>query len=342
MSFPVTWRVMINGNDASSRMNPFVQSIECSGKAGGTADSATITFNDHGGQIILPPKNTPIQIYIQERLRFEGKTDVPQAVKTRGGGQALEVSCSSIDKGGKAKQAQRAHADDCTLKDFLEQSAKRAGMSIKVDDSLGAIHRDHWSTRGQNFLQLGQAMADELGATFKVRGSQAVFAKRGQGAAPGGGTTPTIKAISGVNLIECRLSPYEGRPRFAKARVRFYDRGEAKWKQKEVEVGTLSGDVADVVGGSQADEASAGDAAEGRKTASEREGGSGSITILLNVDAEAEGICEVEGVRPGIDGPYRIETWRDKVERDGGAETELTLKQPQGSAGEDDRKAGEQ
>ncbi len=79
------------------------------------------------------------------------------------------------------------------------------------------------------------------------------------------------------------------------------------------------------------DEAQAKDAGGGRKAASDREGGGGSVTILLNVNVEAEGTCILVGVARGVDGPYRIDSWSEKITRDSGSETRLELKQPQES-----------
>lgn len=342
MALAVEWAVFVNGLDVSARMNRYIESIEATGNSGGKADSARLVFDDTDGRVMLPPKGAPVEIQIEGRQVFKGYTDAPECIISRGGGQTLEVACSGFDKTGKAKQAINLHKDDCTLKEFLEEAAQKAGIKgIKVDDELGKIKRPYWSARGRNFLHLGQALAEEFGATFKLRADQAVFAKRGEGTVPGGGSTPTITATRGLNLIEARIRPFEGRPRYAKARVRRYDRKKAKHITEDIEIGNApgGGDVVDILGEGRPDEGSAKDAAKGRKTESEREGGSGSITILIEVDAEPEGTCILSGFRPGADGSYRIETRTHRVTRDG-AETSLTVKQPQGDAGTDSRGSG--
>ncbi|GEP11835.1 phage late control D family protein [Methylobacterium gnaphalii] len=343
MPFSVEWQISVGGIDCTSRMNPYMEAIECSGHAGGKSDSARLTFNDNGGQLILPQKNSPVTIVIEGRTRFKGYTDAPEHVTSRGGGRTLEISCSAIDKTGKTKQKVHLHKDDATLEDFLKEWAQKSGLSgIKVDPQFANIKRPYWSTRGRHFQRGAQMLADELGATFKIRGDQAVFAARGSGAAPGGGSTPTIQAIYGVNLIESRMRPYEGRQRYAKARTRYYDRAQSKWLYKDVEIGDAPGSsqTLDLTGEDRPDADSSERSAKGRKTNSEREGGSGSLTISYNPDVEVEGTCLLIGVRPGVDGPYRIESWTDKINRDGGAETSLEVKQPQGDTGSDTRSAG--
>jgi phage protein D len=85
------------------------------------------------------------------------------------------------------------------------------------------------------------------------------------------------------------------------------------------------------------DEQTAKRRAKGRKAKSEREGGGGTVRILLDPKAKAEGTLVLKGTRPGIDGTYRITGVTHKIDRSGGAETTLEIKQPQGEAGKDER-----
>ncbi|ACL55607.1 phage late control D family protein [Methylobacterium nodulans] len=341
MSLATSWRVLVNGLDASDRMNPYIESIETTDNAGGKSDSASIVFDDTDGQVKLPTKGDPVEIELEGVSVFKGVVDSAESSAARGSGMQLTVSCKSVDKRGKVKERLHKHKDDATLEDFLKDAAKAAGLKdVKVDKSFASIKRPYWSTDGRTFLQLGQELAEELGATFKIQGDTAVFAKRGQGGTPGGGTMPTVRAIRRQNLVSWRITPKETRPRYAKARVRWYDRKEAKWKQEDVEIGNAPGapEVLDLPAAPRATQDHAKDAGKGRKTESEREGGSGEVTLLLAVEARAEGTCEVIGTRPGVDGSYRIESVTHKVSRSG-AETTLSIKQPQGSAGSDDRSA---
>lgn len=340
MALAAEWSVSVDGIDVSDKMNDLIESIEVTAKAGGSADSAKLTFDDTDGAIILPPEKAEVEITIEGRVRFRGYVDgSPEMSGSRGGGQKLDLNCKGFDKSGKVKEAQRWHKDDATLQDFLDEAAEKAGLSgIKLDPAFAEIRRPFWSAKGRNFLQLGQALADEYGGTFKIRGDQAVLAKRGNGQSPGGSELPTITATKGDNLRTWRITPKSARPRFAKAKVRRYDRKQAKWIEETVEIGDALGgsDVSDILGTARPDEDSAKLAGEGRKTESEREGGEGSVTIDLNVDAEVEGTCILAGCREGADGEYRIESVTDKITREG-SETSLELKQPKGEAGTDSR-----
>lgn len=339
---PVEWAVVVNGRPVTASINDFIKSIECTDKEGETADTATLVFDDNDGQCMMPEKGSTIQIQLEGALVFDGFVDAVESIGARGSGMELNVTCTSHDKRSKVKERLGLHKDDATLEAFLSEAAKAAGLDgVKVDPELAKKKRPYWSTGGRSFLQLGRELAEEFGATFKVRGKRAVFAKRGNGSTPGGGSMPSVRAVRNVNLINWRITPVESKPRFAKARMRFYDRAEAKWEEEEVEIGTAPGapEAADIGGAARSDKGAAKDAAGGAKTGSEREGGSGDVEILLDVSAWAEGTCNVE-IRPGIDGPYRIASRTHTVHRDNGSATRLSLKQPGDGTGSDKRKSG--
>jgi phage protein D len=77
--------------------------------------------------------------------------------------------------------------------------------------------------------------------------------------------------------------------------------------------------------------------AGGKKSDSQRKSGEGSATVTLMPGARVEGALIVKGARPGIDGPYRIAGVTHRLDRSGGAVTELELKQPGSGVGTDKR-----
>lgn len=334
MGLPVQWRISVNGIDASDRMNPYIEGIECTDKEGGSDDTATLTFDDNDGQLATPPKGSPVTIEIEGALVFKGYTDAPESVVSRGGGMAMVVPCTSVDRRGKVKERQSFHKDDGTLEDFLEEAAKKAGVkNVRIDPEFAQIKREYWRAGGESFAHLGRRLAQEFGATFKIRGDEAVFSKRGSGSAPGGGALPSVPVIRGVNLIEARIKPFIGRPRFTKARVRYYDPKKSKHLVEDLEIGNDPTSVDDFLGEARPDKDAAKDAGKGRKAESENESGAGSCTILLAVEAAAGGTATVSGIKPGVDRAYRIASRTHRITRSGMAETSLELKFPQDEGG---------
>ena len=90
-----------------------------------------------------------------------------------------------------------------------------------------------------------------------------------------------------------------------------------------------------VIGAANEDQAK--NKAEGASKSSDREKGAGSITIIGDILAEPEAICNVSGVRPGIDGGYRISSVTHSISKGSGFTSEISLREPQGGAGVDSR-----
>lgn len=343
MPWTVEWKVFVDGEDVTSAMQPFLMKISISDKDGSASDTCSLELDDSGGQVKLPAEGAAVEVFLQGVSAFSGKVDSVRSKGARGSGRTLSVGAKGFDAKGKAKELQSHHMDNASLQQFLDKAAVNAGLKgITIDPAFAGIVRDYWSASSENFLHLGQKLARELGGTFKIRGDQAVLAKRGQGLSATGQSLPTIVGIvpppnsTGGNVINWDIAPLRGRKKFTRTRARYFDRSSASFKEIEVETG-VEGEAIDEARTYVADEAQAKAVAEGQKADGEREGGQGSVEMDLDATAQAEGTFILKGARPGIDGVYRISGVDKKADRSGGATMRLEIKQPTEGAGKDDR-----
>lgn len=342
MPWTVKWAVLIAGQDMTSSMKPYLTQITVTDKDGTASDSCSMDFDDAAGQVKLPAKGASVEVYLQDVPVFRGTVDTVRSSGSRGGGRMLSVGAKGFDAGGKIKELQSHHMDDATLQQFMDKAASRAGLSgVTIDPVFAQVKRDYWSVTSENFLHLGQRLAREFGGTFKIRGDRAVLAKRGKGATPSGGAMPTVSGRVGVNVISWEISPFSGRWQFSRAKVRYFDRQSASFKEVEVESQADHADATNEAETLSADEDQAKGIAEGRKAENEREGGKGTVVLDLEPTAQAEGTFVLSGARPGVDGTYRIAGVTHKADRGGGSTTSLELKQPDGGAGSDKRQPGQ-
>lgn len=340
MAWRHTWQVLVDGRDVSANMRPYLMSIEVTDKDGMASDSCRLTFDDTGGQCLLPKNGAGVEVRVDGTAIFEGNVDSTPWRLTRSGGRVLEIAAQGFDTRGKAKQPQRWHGDDLTLEEALTRGAEQAGFSIVVDPDLAAIVRDYWSPAGASFLAWGEMIAREIGGTFKLRGKKAALARRGQGRNAAGAPMPVIEGVVGGNVIEVSIDPSKGRPAFARKRVRYFDRETGGYLEEfvEIEAGETPVEAEDVQRWSAADAGQARTMAESQKTDATRAAGVGRVEMDLTLGAQAEGAFMLSGARPGIDGEYRITGVVHRMDRSGGSRTGLDLAQPQGEAGTDSRK----
>lgn len=327
-AWSVDWDVRIGGQSVSNDFRRRLIDISVSDRPGLASDSCSLTLDDADGDIDLNIEGVEIEVNLNKTTVFEGFVDRPRSTGSRGGGRLVPITARGHDDRGKAKQALAFHLDDAPLGDFLGKAAKRAGYELVIDPELAGKMRDYWSVEYESFMDLGQRLAREVNGTFKLRKNKAVLVKRG---------TSMLNTIYGTyapnaggNVINWDLSPFSGRPAFARAEARWFDRKTAKFETKEIDI-NLGGAETDAVNrvrvpmgdGDQADMR-----IDGRKGQSKRDRGGGRVLMDLTPEAQVEGVIVLSGLQPCVDGRWRIAGLDHKANRSGGATTPLELKEP--------------
>ncbi|QVQ35470.1 late control protein (plasmid) [Pseudochrobactrum algeriensis] len=336
--------VMVDGQDISSALLPRLINLSITDKAGVSSDTIRIELDDGVGAILLPSEGAILSVSLGSNdtgaaVVFRGVVDEVRSSGSRSAGRVLSISGKGFDAQGKAKQQQQKHWDGTNLGDVFSEAAKLGGIeNVRVDEELKSIIRPYWAMQGESFIHFGERVAREIGATFKISNDVAILAKRNGGRSAGGQQLAVVQAVYGENLISWDIAPVTGRPRYSKARTRWYDKKTGTWKTEEVEIEDekANAEFTSRYPAGDADEAKRN--SESRKADSERGKGEGSITIDGNSEAQPEGTVVLTGARPGIDGTYRTETVQHDFSRNTGWITRIDLKQPSGDAGKDKRK----
>jgi uncharacterized protein len=331
------YAVWLNGQNVTSRLDPLLTSIKVTRASEAAADTCDIALADADGQIALPGERAPVLVFINGARVFSGFVSDVTASFSKGEGRALDVSASSVDNGSKVKEPVLRSADDLSFSDVARQWGQKAGLSVTVAGSVASVARPYWIMQNEDFLSWGQRMAREIGASFKILGSEAYFVGVNEGVSGSGKTLTAIEAVYGDNLISGSISPIISRPKFKNVEISYFDVKKGRRVNVPVETGIDDVDAALRTVISAADEAEAKQKAQAIGKQSDREKGGGSVVILGAEYAEPEAICNIRGVRPGVDGGYRIASVTHDLTKSGGFLTTLDLKQPQSGAGTDTR-----
>lgn len=342
------WAVSVDGRDLTSRMNPYLQSIEVTDKDGTASDTCSLALDDSKGQVKLPRAGGAISVSLDGVQVFRGTIDEINSTGGRSPGMLLTISAKGFDSRGPVKAPLDFHLDDATLQQFLDAAARRAGIDrVIVDPVYGDTRRDYWSADNESFVHLVERLAREYGGSFKIQNERAILMQRGAGVTPSGKPIPdlTVTRGPGGNLLTWDISPFVGRHRGTKAKVKFYDRKTGRHETREAEIDTDGDGVPDATLGasfSAADADGADLVAKGKKSDSQRKSGEGSVTVILMPEVRVDGMLVVQGVRPGIDGAYRVSSVSHRLDRSSGGVTTIELKQPGKGTGAkgDTRKTG--
>lgn len=328
-------RVLVAGQDVTAAFDPHLLSLKVDRSSGEASDECDIVVADPDGSIVLPQKRSPIEVTVNGVSLFQGFTsDVDYSFGSDG--RTLTVSGSSVDHGSKVKEPVTRHKDDASFQEVASEWGSKVGLSVAVAGSIAGIQRAYWFCRSESFMGWGNRIASELGASFKILGSKAYFVGINEGLSGSGKPLQPIAATWGVNLLGGNVSPIISRPKFKSVKIAYFDIKKGVHVETDVPTGIDDVDAALRTVITSADEAQAKQKGSAHGKKSDREKGGGSIRILGNAYAEPEANCALSGVRPGIDGSYRISSVGHGIGRDGFVTT-LTLKQPQDGAGVDKR-----
>jgi phage protein D len=326
--------VTVAGTNITTTLMPVLISLNVSDKVGTHSDTASLEIDDTDGRIVLPRIGAPVIVALGwegegVRVVFTGTVDEVRSSGSRGSGRILSISAKGMDTTGKPKEGQQRHFDDSTVADILKEAGRTAGVTeIEVDPSLAAITRKYFEMRDESFIHMGERLAREIGGNFRIQGTRAIMSKRG------GSYAAAVVATWGRNLHGWDISPSLGRAQYSQVRARWYDSAKAEWQ--DTEEGTkLTVDARHDHRYAKPDEDEANQQTASDKSTSERDAGEGSVTIEGDTSAIPDGLCVVTGARPGVDGPYRIESVTHSYSRGGGFVTQLSLKQPGPGASSD-------
>jgi uncharacterized protein len=365
------WQLSIDGADVSSNFGPVLISMTIHETEGGKADTLEIELDDTDGQIALPSMGAEVDAAIgwddtgatatfigyigavaskgkghgdahrhshhkkEEKQHGEGA----HSAGDRSKGRTLTLTATSADMRSDAKGHVEKHMDNSSFQDAATSFASDAGLSVNVDPTIGAINRTYWGIANESFLEWGARIATDIGATFKVYGTNAVFVPRDGNTSASGEALVDIDATWGDNLISWSISPILSRNDYAEFGARWYDMDGAQWNREAATSDSSDGVTAKHTGNyKSASQDHATLRANSSKSEGKRDkGGGDNVVIQGEPDAQVQANCNVSGVRDGVDGTYTIAGVTHHLTRHGSFTTELSLKQPSGDAGTDSR-----
>jgi hypothetical protein len=325
--------ISVDGRDVTSNFEPYLIRLQIRLTDGGESDTCEISLDDSAGQLQMPRDDADIEVRLQwsdggGAVVFKGKTDEPESQGSRGGGMVMNITARATDMKDKPKEKKTKHKDDATFEETAKEFGKLAGLNVKVSGAVAQKKRDYWAMQNESFMAWGTRIASELGATFKIRGKEAIFVPRNADNSVGGQQLPTVDAIYGANILDWQIRPTQNRPRYNRSIVRWYDSKEAKWKKETVQISDETARVPLVETRKFSDRDRANDRANSNAKEVERGKGGGQVTIDGDPAAVAQARCMVSGTRAGIDGEYKIYAATHNFARENGWTTTIDLEQP--------------
>jgi phage protein D len=355
--------ISVNGKDVTSKFDPFLIKIRIIDKKG-SADEAHIEVDDRYGRLKIPQLGEAVRIRLGWRddalfTTFSGKIADVDHMGQKKQGRRMEWMCSGVSFTDKLKEPfkntweEKKAGEGIDLKTVITEAAKQSGVTdVKIDEKIGAI-------KMPSFIQSTESLFSFLRRLGYNHNFDAKFAtqdgKNVLGIVPKDGTTnaqgqqmPTVKAIVGMwgvdaNVIGWRIKPSSGRPQFQETASDFFNKSRAQWDEYIHKVSQGGGGWFQGGGGAGAaaggsntpkrwtdntpnatEEGAKGTAQTSSSDARQRRA-KGWIVIDGEPQAQAGGFVEVEGIRHGVDGKYKIDEAEHSFVKSGGFTTRLDI-----------------
>lgn len=166
------FRLIVNDNDVTERLRPYLVSIDYTDDIDDEADGFTIKFQ---GENFKPPSfKDVLKVWLgyDDDLWYIGSFSV---LKSRIEFETLEVEVTAtpVNFGSDIKEKRTMSYENVTLDQILRKIAAR--YSLKVKNSFPKRAYKHKSQTNQSDLDFMQRLAKESGATFAIKNNTILF-----------------------------------------------------------------------------------------------------------------------------------------------------------------------
>jgi phage protein D len=294
--------IKVNGKLVAAIFNERLISVTIVDKEGVTSDTISCELNDGNPFAAIPKKGDTIEAslgYLETGLAYFGKYTVDDP-EVRCLPYSITVNGKGANMRDALKERRSRHWDNKTVKDIVAEIAGENGLSLVVDDQVGAHQYEWFGQQDESDLHVVERLARRHGALFSIKDGKLIFAAKGSGKSAGGKELTPVNATP-FNIVvgTCRTN-FAHRNKFKKVKGRVQDRKNAELV--EVEENSDEEGTADyTLPEPYADEAEAKKAAKSKAKSLKSETIRTTVTLFGDPTIRAGAPFRYQGVRPEID-----------------------------------------
>lgn len=329
MPVPV-FTISANGQDVTANLTAAgMMAMTITDSQGLNADTLQIEIDDIDGSVVAPKtgaKLNPVGGYADQMRDFG--TFVVDTVTYEGWPQKISISAKSVEATSLAKQREpKAYPQSQfpTYGDVFQDVAGRVGLSLQMAPELKSIANEYEAQTEENSIEFLQRVAEKLNASVSVKAGNLVAVVKGAGESASGGPLDHIPIAPGLNLLSYTVS-LRDEPKHKEVEATWYDRAENTRKTETESTGLDGPKLLLRYPFQNHDDAKR--AAKARSKDISRLQGDASFNIDGTPFAQSEAWAEVSGVRPGVDGLWRVKSVTHNFSATGPYTTSLSCETP--------------
>ena len=165
------YRVVVNGQDITSKISPRLISLTLTDNRGLEADQLDITLSDHDGQLAIPPRRAQVDLWLgwsDTGLVYKGSYVVDETEHS-GTPDTLNIRARSADLRAELSRKRERSWHSVTLGDVLHTIAEAYSLKPVVDVVLAALPLAHQDQANESDANLLTRLAQEHDAIATIK-----------------------------------------------------------------------------------------------------------------------------------------------------------------------------
>lgn len=307
MRTPV-FSINLNGQDITGNFAGLGLTMTITDGEGLDEDTLQIDIDDPGGIVQEPETGAvlnPIGGYLETGVRDFGLFTV-DGVTFGGWPQKISISAKSVAATSLAKQAEpKAYPtkDFATYGDIFSSIAGTIGLSLQMAGSLMGLPNPYEAQAEEGGLEFLTRLGEKINASVSVKSNNLVVAEKGAGQSTSGSALQTIAVAPGLNLISYTATKKD-EPKHSEVESTYYDR--QKNERKTVTESTGMDGPKFLMRHPFQEEGEAQRAAKSMAKDLKRAQAEATFEIEGEPFAQVEAYAIASGIRPGVDGVWRV------------------------------------
>lgn len=227
-------KITVDGKLVSGVFMDRLMSCDVTDKEGATSDTVSIELNNHPPAQI-PRKGAIIRVWMgygdgHGQMQFLGSFTVDE-VSVTAFPHTMSISGKGADMRAEAKANKERHWDDKSLKDILSDLAGDMGVTLKIDEALGAFKYDWLGQHMESALEVVERLASEHDAIASIKDGKLVFVPKGTGKNAAGASLGSYTVLPANTLPGTARVTFADRSGVKEVTAQYYDRDSAEMKR---------------------------------------------------------------------------------------------------------------
>ncbi|WP_110709228.1 contractile injection system protein, VgrG/Pvc8 family [Salinicola sp. CR57] len=188
------YRITLNGQDITPRINGRLINLRITSQRGGEADQLDLSLTDHDGRLALPPHGAPLSVAIgwQDEGLVDRGVFIVDEVEHSGSPDRVTIRARAADMRNllPGKRSQSWHG--VTIADIIETIAKRHDLTPVIGDTLAGIRVGHIDQTDESDLNFITRLGQRFDAIAAVKSERMLFTLAGEALTASGLALPRV------------------------------------------------------------------------------------------------------------------------------------------------------